>query len=87
MDKIRWDRVGMAVLVVLLVLLNTLSQNYVAILSNVIAGIYMMLYYREEDRCDKAKVMVVKLVTVLVREGIFEQDDDGGNDGDTKTYP
>jgi hypothetical protein len=79
--RIRWDRIGASVLAVLINILQLVSQNYTALVWSVVATIFMVLYFREQDDCMNAKETAVRLAIII--KSITEGDDDG----DTETQP
>jgi len=74
---LRWDRLGLTILSVLLPLFEYMSGNYPAMMYAVVAGGIMFLYFREQDRCLHARQ-----VAIYFAEKTKGKDKDNGN---TKT--
>jgi hypothetical protein len=79
LSHVRWDRLGLTVLSVLLPLLEYMSDNIPAMMYAVLAGVIMYLYFREQDRCLHARQ-----VAIYFAEKTKGKDKDNGN---TTTQP
>lgn len=78
--RIRWDRIGASVLAGLLLIAETLSGNYPALLWCGVATLFMVLLFREQDKCLNAMETAVRCAMII--QAITDGDD---KDGNTKT--
>jgi len=78
--RIRWDRIGATVLAVLLLIAEVLSENYPAFMWCGVATMFMVLLFREQDKCLNAMETAVKMAMV-----VSALTNDGDEDGNDKT--
>ena len=77
---IRWDRIGASVLAGLLLVAEALSGNYPALIWCGVATLFMVLLFREQDKCLNAMETAVRCAMII--QAITDGDD---KDGNTKT--
>jgi hypothetical protein len=76
--RIRWDRIGSSLLAGLLLIAEFISGNYPALMWCGVATLFMVLLFREQDRCLNAMETAVKIAMVL--NAVTNNGDDDGDD-------
>ena len=74
--RIRWDRIGASVLAGLLVIAEFISGDYPAFLWCCLATLFMVLLFREQDRCHNAMETAIKCAMIIKAITGDDNDDD-----------
>lgn len=72
---VRWDRLGLSILAILLVMFEYMSDNYPAMMFAVTAGLLMFALFRQQDKTHHAMRVAVHFAETLHRIKADKKDD------------